>query len=268
MSVLPPFRLERPETLEEAISLLSWDDVPYVGGTELLLAMRSGLLRPDSLIDLKQIPVLQELSVTDDALTIGGAVTHQTVIDNANVVRSLPVLTRTLRQVGNPRVRAAGTLAGNLCFAEPKSDVIPLLIALDASVRLQGPEGIRELPVSEFVVGPYAASKEPDELLTSIHVPISDRQAVYVKYQTAERPTVGVAAVRSSDEGETRTVVVVGASGEIPVRYEADGEVDADAVADLVSPIPDLTGSADYKRRMTAVFVRRAIARLEEAVSG
>ena len=264
MSILPPFVLHRPETVSEALSLVSADDLPFVGGTELLLAMHQGLLRPRSLVDLKRIESMKRIAATPDYVELGGAVTHRRALRHAEVARDLPILKSVLARLGNPRVRAAGTLAGNLVFAEPKSDVIPLLIALDGRVVLESPRGSRQITVADFIVGPYTTAREPDELLTAIRIPGQrDRPAVYEKLQTMERPTVGVAAVRLGTDGATRTRVVVGAAGLMPVIAEGPAEtLDPVEIAARVEPIADLTGSPDYKRHVTAVFVERALQRL------
>ena len=269
MSVLPPFELHRPETIDEVVQLVSWDDLPYVGGTELLLAMRAGLLNPRSLIDLKGVEGLSTISAPNGSVRIGAAVTHQRAADDDVVSSKLPELAPVLRHVGNPRVRSSGTLAGNLCFAEPKSDVIPFLIALDATVTLVSTAGSREMPVRDFIVGPYFTARTEHELLTWIDIPIvAGRRGTYLKYQVMERPTVGVAAVRFDDDGRVTTRVVVGAAGELPVVHDV-AEADpnrsdiATAVAQRLEPIDDLTGSAEYKRHVTAVYVERALERLE-----
>lgn len=261
MSVLPPFAFQQPRTLDAALACISEEDLPLVGGTELLLAMRQGLLRPRSLVDLKRVEGLGEISLAPDRLTVGGTVTHHQLAVHHDSAAVLPILGEVLRSVGNPRVQAAGTPAGNLCFAEPKSDVIPLLISLGADLTLASANGQRTVTVESFIVGPYSTLREPSELLISISIPlIPERTAAYVKYQTMERPTVGVAAARIGDY----TRVVVGAAGMSPVVVESNGAIDPTAVADLVEVIPDLTGSVDYKRHMTSVFVGRAMAALEE----
>jgi carbon-monoxide dehydrogenase medium subunit len=269
MSVLPPFELHRPDTIEEVVQLVSWDDLPYVGGTELLLAMRAGLLNPRSLIDLKGVGELTEIGNLNGSIRIGAAVTHQRAATDESVSARLPELPPVLLHVGNPRVRWSGTLAGNLCFAEPKSDVIPFLIALDATVTLASTDGSREMSVREFIVGPYFTARTEHELLTWIDIPVvPGRRGTYLKYQVMERPTVGVAAVRFDEDGSTVTRVVVGAAGELPVVHEVDHadpnrSLVAAAVVDQLKPIDDLTGSAEYKRHVTAVYVERALERLE-----
>lgn len=263
MSVLPDFRHVRPHDLSEAVAAVSFDTPAYAGGTELLLAMRAGLLRPDGLVDLKHIESLRQITLDDSTLEVGGAVTHAEAVTDPRVREAAPVLADVLHKVGNPRVRAAGTLGGNLCFAEPKSDVATILIALEAEVELTGPGGSRRLPVAEFVIGPYTTDRSDDEILTTIRVDRrSGRPAVYEKYQTMERPTVGVAAAVTASGA---CCVVVGAVGGGPERFEA-ATPSAHAPADIaaaVEVVPDLTGSERYKRHIVSVYVKRALDALE-----
>lgn len=264
MSVLPPFEHRRPSSLAEATSLVGLDDVPYAGGTELLLAMRAGLYRPSSLVDLKRLPELAIIERDGDSLVIGGAVTHQGAIDSPIVRDAVPIIPVVLRTVGNPRVRASGTLGGNLCFAEPKSDVGTLLIALESSVRLRSVEADRSIPLSDFFEGAYATVRRDDEILESISTPIRpDTRVVYEKFATMERPTAAV-AMSIAPSGGVR--IVVGAAGPTPHLVEVDAlsEVDAEAVADAIEVLPDVAGSDRYKRHIVSLLVDRLVARLEE----
>ncbi|MQA81420.1 MAG: hypothetical protein GEV10_23560 [Streptosporangiales bacterium] len=260
--VLPTFALARPSTVDEAVDLLSDDHVPYCGGTELLLAMRAGLLRPEALVDLKRVDGLGGVATAEGRVTIGAVSTHAEIATDTTIRGSLPLVAEVERGVGNARVRAQGSIGGNLCFAEPKSDVTTVLVALGASVSLRSPTGEREVTVEDFLAGAYWTVREPDELLVGVHVPVHrDRRGVYLRYQTMERPTANVALL-AEPAGQVR--LVVGAVGEVPVArsYQDLDDVDADDVARSVDPIPDLTGSIEYKRHITAVYVRRAVDRL------
>lgn len=268
MSVLPSFSLTHPTTLAEALEAISLDALPYVGGTELLMAMRMGLLHPAALVDLKRIPELRSISRENGSLSIGAAASHAETASHPLVRESAPLLPSMLQRVGNARVRAMGTLGGNLCFAEPKSDVASVLIALGAEVVLRSSSRERTLPVEEFLMGAYTTVREPQELLVRIRVPLQPaRRGVYLKYQTMERPTLGVAAVAWEEDGQSRHRIVVGAVSERPVSFDGNGsdELSPDDIANAIEPIPDLTGSADYKRHVTAVFVRRALEQLRGA---
>jgi aerobic carbon-monoxide dehydrogenase medium subunit len=266
MSVLPPFGHSRPGDLSQALTLVGSDDVPYSGGTELLLAMRAGLFRPSSLVDLKRVPELQAIGIVDDVLRIGGGVTHRSAIESPVVAEASPVLVEVLRGVGNPRVRAAGTLGGNLCFAEPKSDVGTILLALDASVELSSSAGTREVPVAEFFEGPYATVRADDEILTAILFPVgAERRVHYEKFATMERPTAGIAGVRYPD-GRTR--VVVGAAGPTPQSFEFSSPetVDVASIVASLEIIPDAAGGDRYKRHIVSLLIDRTLAQLREVM--
>ena len=283
MQLLSDFVLHRPGTVGDALDLraeLGFDAAVYAGGTELLLAMKLGVLDYAHLIDVKRIPELRGIERRDGAVRIGAATTHREIEHDEVVARELPALAALTRNVANVRVRAAGTLAGNLAFAEPHADPPALLTALDATVTLAGPDGERELAVEDFVAGPYETELGDDELITAITVPVPDEgtRAVYRKFQVLERPAVGVAAVGRISDGAwaQAPAIVVGAVDERPVRVPADGLVgapceDAGALSEVlaaaqeaVDPVDDLSGSADYKRHLTGVLVGRALAALAE----
>lgn len=262
MSVLPDFDHVRPTTVDEALGQLEEPDaLPYHGGTELLAVMRIGLLRPQRLVDLKRVGELAAISVDDDHVVVGGGATHRQVAANDLVRQHAPLLADVVQRVGNVRVRASGTVAGNLCFAEPKSDLATALLALDAHVVLRSRSGERTMPVDDFLLGAYMTDLQPGELLTQVRLRVDyARQAVYRKYQTEERPSVGVAVV-VSDLAQPPCRVVVGAVGERPTLFTAQdpGGVDPQALAGQLDVTPDLGGAEDYKRHVTAVTIERAI---------
>lgn len=259
--MLPPFALARPRSLAAALAAVCDEDVPYAGGTELLLAMRAGLHRPRTLVDLKAVPELRGIRHAGDEVRIGATCTHDEVARDPLVREVAPMLHRVATGVGNARVRAQGTIGGNLCFAEPRSDLVPALAALDATVVLVGPAGVRSVPVAEFVHGAYWTVREPDELLLEVRVPARAVRACYLKLRITERPSVGVAVRTGAGRG---CRVVVGSVGEAPVVLDHDhvDDVDPAAVAAAVEPVPDLTGAVDYKRHLVAVLVGRAMGEL------
>lgn len=263
MSVLPRFDHTRPASLDEALGLISDDVMPYAGGTELLLAMKAGLIKPDRLVDLKRLDELTAITRTTDGVSIGAGVTHHVAASHHVVQSHLPMLASVLSNVGNVRVRASGTLGGNLCFAEPKSDVATALMALDASVVLRSSQESRVVAVEALFDGPYATVLATDELMVSIAVPLVEgRRSTYVKYQTMERPTVGVAIALDPD----RCRVVVGAVGPVPQIFDHPdlSAVRPDRIAGEVDVMVDLTGADDYKRHVTAVYLRKAVERMRE----
>jgi carbon-monoxide dehydrogenase medium subunit len=282
--VLRRFEVHRPTTVAEAIAMRTrfGDDAAiYAGGTELLLAMKLGVARYAHLIDVKHIPALRGVSLQQGVVRIGATVTHWDLERDATIAQALPAFAALERNVANVRVRAAGTLAGNLAFAEPHADPPALLMALGARVIVEGGKGRRAIPMDEFVVGMYQTSLASDEIVTAIEVPVphAGRRAAYVKFQILERPSVGVAivgAVRGGRFGDA-PAVVVGAADEKPrrvdtktlsgatLRDDATADALATAARAAVDPVADLAGDADYKRHLVGVFARRALAALAEA---
>ena len=283
--MLRPFALHRPASVEEACGLLSRlgeDAVPYAGGTELLLLMKEGLLRPRHLVDVKRIPGLDAIVDGGADVTIGAVVTHRAVERSAAVRARCPVLAAVARHVANIRVRNVGTVGGNLAFADPHSDLATLFLALDARVQLASPRGRRELSLDDFVRGPWETARAADELLTSVTLtPWPERTAAaYVKFGVHERPTLGVAVALRLEPAANGAASVaearlaIGCVDPRPARVPAaEARLRGCPVADLedsvaevgaraaasVDPADDLYGSADYKREMVAVFTRRVL---------
>lgn len=246
MARLPDVALHRPATVEDASALLDDEVLAYAGGTELVPALRLGLRFPTALVDLKRVDGLGSISLDGDTLVVGALATHRRVSEDPTVREVVPSLAHVAAAVGNVRVRSTGTIGGNLCFAEPRSDLACLLVALGATVDVVGPAGPRSLAVEELIVGAFETSLEPGEVLTAVRVP---REAVPVRYwklQSAERPALGVAIV----PGDGAATVVVGAATERPARADLPLG-DAGAVrsfADGLELVDDLAGSAEYKR--------------------
>lgn len=263
--MLPDFRLARPTTYREAFDALDEGGTPYCGGTELLLAMRAGLLAPDLLVDMKRLPGAAEVVADDQTLTLGSSVTHADLVASDAVSDVLPYLAEVEMHVANPRVRAQGSLVGNLCFAEPKSDVVTALIALRASITVASGSGSRQEPVESFVVGPYETNLVDGEIVTGITVPLPHdpgADGVYLKFQPRERPTATVAIFGDGDRVRT----VVGAAGEVPVWRESDRCTDdvVEELLDELEPIDDLAGSTRYKLHIVRTLLRRAIAAFDQ----
>ena len=278
--MISPFDYFRPTTVGEASAALLADDdaVFYAGGTELLVLMKNRLVEPRLLIDLKHIPGLRGVRREGDVLVIGGLTTHREMERSDLVAQSVPELRRVSSMVANVRVRHAGTIAGNLCFAEPHSDPATMLVGLRASVVLQSVAGMRELPLEEFFTGFLSTARERDEVLSEIRVPIAqgDQQAAYERFKSHERPDASVAIVTESRDGViTSARVVAGCVGDVPQRVtqvesvlvgaRADA-LDVGALAalarDAVEVDADPMMSAEYKQQLVATLTQRALARI------
>lgn len=276
--MLRAFELHRPATVAEASTLLAVrpEAALYAGGTELLLLMKAGLVRPADVIDLKRIPELGALDDAGGMLAIGATVTHRALERSAAVRARWPLVAGVAAHVANVRVRNVGTVGGNLAFADPHSDLATLFLVFDATVRLASPAGSRELPLGDFVRGPYETARRPDEVLTGVRLRAWPARTVgvYVKFGLHERPTLGLALALTLD-ADDRVVaarLAVGCVSPAPHRVEAaeralvgrplggPGDEFAGLAEAAVDPVSDLHGGADYKRELVRVFARRALA--------
>jgi len=278
MMPLRRFTIHQPTTVAEAAQMLAEFGEQgrlYAGGTELLLAMKHDLLRYQHLIDVKTIPDLDRIKLKDGALAIGSGATHRAIERSALVKQHLPVVAEMENHVANVRVRASGTLGGNLCFAEPHSDPATLLTALGAKAHVEGKSGARTVAVEKLITGAYETSLAADELLIGVEIPLpsASQRAAYLKYQLKERPTLGLALVLDVD-GDTikKATAVVGSVSAVPTqsaqanqllagaRTQVEKQLGdaAEALAQAADPVDDLEGGADYKRHLIGVFLRRA----------
>jgi carbon-monoxide dehydrogenase medium subunit len=279
---LPRFELHRPESVEEAFTLLEThgdDAIVMQGGTELLLLLKLGLADYGHIVDLKRVPELRALEAENGSLRIGAGVTHLELERSPVVRERWPALVRMEQTVANIRVRAAGTIGGNLAFADPHSDPATFLLACEATVALQGRAGGRELPVDQFLLGPYDTALRPGELLRHVEVPglPASARIRHSKLSFHERPAATVTClVRVEDGSVVEARVAVGSVGPVPVRAaEAERllrgldagapepavvEAAAELAAGASRATADANGSADYKRALVATLVRRTFA--------
>ncbi|SRR5581483_10015672 len=278
MMPLRRFTIDQPKSVKEAAEMLAHHGENgrlYAGGTELLLAMKHDLLRYEHLVDVKTVPDLNTISVGNNNLHIGATVTHRAVERSAEAREHCPVLVDMEHNVANVRVRATGTLGGNLCFAEPHSDPAALLLALGAHVHVAGKNGERKLNIDELIQGAYETAIAPDELMTGVDIPLAakSRRAAYMKFQIKERPTLGLALVLDVDGGNIKSArAVVGSISPKPARSDQVDKILAGSRADVekrladaaqelakvADPVDDLEGSAEYKRHLVGVFLKRA----------
>jgi aerobic carbon-monoxide dehydrogenase medium subunit len=283
MMPLRRFTIHQPKSVAEAAETLAHYGEKgrvYAGGTELLLAMKHGLLRYEHLVDIKTVPNLTKIELKNSHLSIGALTTHREIEKSQLVREKIPVLAEMERHVANVRVRATGTLGGNLCFGEPHSDPANLLLCLQARAKLQGSKGERTVPMDELIVDAYETSLGTDEVLTSVEIPLPEKsqRTAYLKFQIHERPTLGLALLLNLDQSGrniTKARAVVGCISLKPCRSEkaeallagprekVEKQIPdaAQILADLADPSDDLEGTAEYKRHLVGVFLRRAFAK-------
>lgn len=274
------FEYLKPRSLEEAQSLKAeTPDSRYIaGGTVILVRMRGGGERPRALISLRSLPELGRIA-TNGGASIGAMATLTDVLENRSVCSQFPVLAEAVRAMASAQIRNVATLGGNLCNASPAADGAPPLLVLGARVRVATPGGRREVPLQELFLGPGRTCLGPEDVLTAI---VIEPPAVGARCAFLRKSRLGVdlalASVAVSLEfgadGETCRAarVAAGAVASTPLRL---GEVEAvlagrrltpEVVAraqevgrEVISPISDLRASADYRRHITGVLVKRAL---------
>lgn len=257
MTMVPSFDYELAPTLEVALTALADGATPMHGGTELLPAMGLGLLRPERVVSLRKLDELRVCRREDDDLVLGAGLTHDYVSNSAIVAEAAPLLAEVSLGVGNIRVRCTGTLGGNLAFAEPRSDLTTVLLALDARVRLASKTSRREIPIGDFLLGAYDTDIRNGELITAIALPFGlARQGSYRKVVFSERPVVGVALTFVAERGWR---LVIGAVAMEPVVLDYDDleQIDPTAIAAGIEAMGDLAGTEEYKVHLTAVTIKR-----------
>jgi carbon-monoxide dehydrogenase medium subunit len=276
--MLRRFRLEEPESVAEAAELLGRfgeSAKVYAGGTELLLAMKEGLVQYERLINVKKLTGLSDVTTADGTLVIGALCTHHQ-LENSPVLRDkLPALTKLEQNVANVRVRQVGTIGGNICFAEPHADPGTLLIALGAKMIAEQSSSKREITAEDFFVDAYETALQTDEVLTKIQVPIPapNARSAYLKFGYLERPSVGVAVAFNLNGGVSGVRIAVGCAGPAPrrvaeaeallegkskdeaLRHVAEAGAAAGRAAQAIS---DLHGSQEYKEHIVGVLLKRA----------
>jgi aerobic carbon-monoxide dehydrogenase medium subunit len=280
--MLRRFRLEEPGSVKEISELLGRFGESakiYAGGTELLLAMKEGLIQYERLIDVKGVKGLNDVAIENGAISIGALCTHRQLESSSLLQQKLPALVKLEQNVANVRVREAGTMGGNLCFAEPHADPGTLLMALGARMVAEKASGKREIASEEFFVDAYETCLDPDEVLTKIQVPIpqADSGAAYLKFGYLERPSVGVAVALTLNQGANSLAdvkIAVGCAGPAPRRVmEAEAMLRAKSISEAraavakagevagraAQAISDLHGSQEYKEHIVGVLLKRSL---------
>jgi carbon-monoxide dehydrogenase medium subunit len=271
-----------PTDFSEAITLLDQyaDDAKIIaGGTSVVLMLQQKLIAPSVLISLGRVSGYDYIRQEEDGLHIGALAKIRDIERSEVVQRFSPALAHTFHVVANVRVRNQATIGGNLAAADYAADPPAMLTVLDARVRVQGPEGIRQIPLSEFFLGFYTTALQPNEILTEVVIPSlpASARASYHKYTSISaegRPCVAVGAVSDWDaEGTCSNLgVAVGAATETPQRVsEAEAMAQGHALTDeliaaiaeqyarTLDPLTDVRGSAWYRKEMIRVFVKRAL---------
>jgi carbon-monoxide dehydrogenase medium subunit len=267
--VIPaPFEYEPAESVEQAVELLgSREDAKLLaGGHSLLPLMRLRVARPSLLVDVGRLRDLSYVREDGDRLAIGALTRHHDLAGDPVLQKGCGIVAHTASLIGDPQVRHRGTIGGSVAHGDPASDMPAVLLALDADLVVRGPDGERTVAAGDFFRGVFETALGPHDVLTEIRVPALAGGWSYLKFRRRSQDwaTVGVAAVRA-DGGARVALTNMGAT---PLRAAAveqalaggaDPAAAAEQAPEGTSPPSDTQGSADFRRHLATVLVRRAL---------
>jgi aerobic carbon-monoxide dehydrogenase medium subunit len=274
-----PFDYGVAESVEQAVELLgSREDAKLLaGGHSLLPAMRVRLARPALLVDVGRLDELSYVRDAGEQLAIGALTRHHDVQRDPLLQEHCPVVSYAAGLIGDPQVRHRGTIGGAIAHADPAGDFPAVLTALDAEAVVHGPEGERTIPVADLVTGVFETTLGPQDVVTEIRVPkLGPAGWSYLKFnrRAQDWATVGVTAVVRRSNGTIESAAIAftnmgpkpvrAAAAEQALRTPDDVDAAAEASVEGTDPPSDTHGSAEYRRHLAKVLVRRA---LEEAIS-
>ncbi|MDQ6704472.1 MAG: xanthine dehydrogenase family protein subunit M [Acidobacteriota bacterium] len=276
------FEYEAPVTLHEAIALIAKGGKPLAGGMSLVPMMKLRLAAPEQIVDLGRIPGLNFIREEGGEIRIGAMTTYYEIESSPLLHFKCPLMTETVKHVGDVQVRNTGTLGGSTAHADPAADFPAALIALEAKVKLASSKSERTVPIRDFFLDTFTVAIEPGELLVEVVVPI-DGSGTEVSYQKFRQPASGYAivgvAARVRKAGGKVDFVRVGITGLGGIAFRAsnvekllegsDGSSQAvqkaaSVAGEGVDANGDLFASADFRRHLTRIYTARA---LTEALS-
>ena len=280
------FEYFSPQTVDEALDLLvrHGDDAKILaGGQSLLPMMKLRIASPRYLVDVNGIEALAGLKRVGDRLVMGALCRHADIAASPLVREHLPIMWDAANLTADVQVRNRGTVAGSLAHADPAGDWPAALLALDTTVTIAGPDGIRVTPLGEFIVDSYTTQLDENEMVTdvSVRIPPKPNGGAYVKFEKRAGDfavaSVGVQIGLDEREHCRSAAVTLGALGPTPLRAGSAeallrGKIVADSaseellaeaeqlVRESAEPFADTRGSVAYKRHLAGVLFRRALA--------
>jgi carbon-monoxide dehydrogenase medium subunit len=271
------FDYEVADSVGHALSLLAGreDAKLLAGGHSLLPVLRLRVARPSLLVDIGRLEELSFVRDSGDTIAIGALTRHHDVVTSPVVREHNPLVAYAAGLIGDPQVRHRGTIGGSLSHGDPASDLPAVVLALDGEIDIAGADGVRTVAAADFFRGVFETAVGPGEMVTEVRVPKlgADHVWSFLKFRRRAQDwaTVGVAAVaKRSNGGVAEPAISLVNMGATPLRAGASeaawaaGE-DAGAVAaEGTEPQSDTNGSAEYRRHLVQVLVRRAV---EEAAS-
>lgn len=287
---VPPFSYHAPGSLDEALALLDQhgeDAKVLAGGQSLVPLLALRLAHPEVLIDLNRLSELANIAPHNGGVGVGAMVRERAAERSDLISRQVPLVAEALPMIGHLAIRNRGTIGGSLSHADPAAELPAVARALDAElVARSKARGVRTIPAAEFFQGYFTTALQPDEVLTEVRFPALPPRTGTCFYEVSRRhgdfAMVGVGVSLTVHDGRiNRAAIALMGMAELAVRARAaeealEGEVPstelfkdagAEATRDL-SPVSDLHASSEYRRRVGAVSVRRALELAAQRATG
>jgi carbon-monoxide dehydrogenase medium subunit len=271
----------KPQSLEEVWDLgKKFPGAKYIaGGTDLMVKIKNRTIIPQTLVSLRSIPGLSGIEI-GEKVRIGAMTTITDLIEHRELGRIFPVLVQAANRIGSPQIRNVGTVGGNLCNCSPCADTALALLILDARVVLRNSRGSREIALEEFFIGPGESCLGDGELMTDIRLdkPAPKARAIFMKKGRVKMDlAIGSMGVLLEMDGDIckKARLAAGSVAPVPLRLKKVEELLENAViskeiireaqkiaVNSISPISDIRSTADYRREIVGVYVKRAIEKL------
>jgi len=274
------FEYFAPRSLDEAVNFLAAhrEDVKILsGGQSLLPLMKMRLSKPEFVVDIGRIPGLDTITQEGNHIVIGAMATHAQIEYSDFLNKNCPLLPRTATTIADVQVRNRGTIGGSIAHADPAGDMPAAILALDAEIKVVGPNGERWIKCQDFFLGLLMSVLEPDEIVTAIKVPVTGNdKTAYLKAapRSSGFAVVGVAVRMTMNAGGTCDRAAIAVTGVTDKAYRAgrveqmlagkklDAKLIESAAAEAthnIDVIEDINGSVEYRTQLTHVYVARAI---------
>ena len=273
-------RYEAPESLDAAVRLLSSESGMakiLAGGTDLLVQMRTDLIEPDLIVDIKAIDEVRTISSENGGYRIGSAVTGAELEEHATLKNDWPGVVEGTNLIGSTQIQGRATMGGNLCNGSPAADSVPGLIAAEAIATVVGPNGKRDIAVKDVITGPRQLAIGKDEFVVSFLLPQRKPHSADAYLRFIPRTEMDIAVVGAGVNLETdgsgkitAANVSLGAVAPTPLLVESAGNalvgtsldkaaLDAlDAASQAAcNPIDDKRGTIEYRTKVAGVIARR-----------
>src|SRR5271167_2587286 len=278
---MPSLSFAAPTSVDEAVKILAGASgmaKVLAGGTDLLVQLRSGRMKPELIVDTKRIPGMIGIREEGAHFVIGASTPGTVIYENEALTRAWPGIVEGVNLIGSTQVQGRASLAGNLCNASPAADSVPALIAARATCVIAGPKGRREVPVESIATGPGRTSLSPGEFIVEFHLPkrpprSADAYLRFIPRTEMDIAVVGAAVSLTLDAGgvcsDARVVLGAVAPTAILVPEAAAAlvgrKLDETSLAALdqaarraCKPIDDKRGTIEYRTKVAGVLARRA----------